>query len=122
MAERSKGPRSKTRHKFQKKLRQRGRPPVTHSLRSFNAGDHVAIVVNPSVHKGQPHSRFHGQTGVVEGRRGTSFVVRVRMGGKYKTVVARPEHLQIHKASQVGKATPADPRVGGTGSTAAGVN
>ncbi|MHB8585200.1 MAG: 50S ribosomal protein L21e [Thermoplasmatota archaeon] len=94
MVVRSKGLRSKTRHKLQKPARARGRPPVTHSLRAYPAGSKVAIVINPSVHDGQPHPRFQGLTGVIVERRGGSFVLEVRVGHKPKTLIARPEHLR----------------------------
>ncbi len=95
MVVRSKGRRSKTRHKLMKEHRDRGMPPITHSLRTYDEGARVAIVLNPSVHKGMPHPRFHGLTGVVQARRGDSYVLTVRAGGKTKTLIARPEHLRI---------------------------
>lgn len=95
MVVRSKGSRSKTRHKLAKTARTRGAPPVTHSLRSYEPGSRVAVVVNGSVHAGMPHHRFHGLTGTVIKKQGGSFVLQVRMGGKMKTVVARPEHLRL---------------------------
>jgi len=54
----------------------------------------VAIVTDPSVHKGMPHRRFHGKTGYVEGKRGTAYVVRVRQGNAMKQIIVRPEHLK----------------------------
>lgn len=94
MVVRSKGPRSKTRHKLSKHARERGAPPVTHSLRSYAPGTRVAVVINASVHRGMPHHRFHGQTGKVVKKQGNAFVVEVRMGGKMKTMIAGPEHLR----------------------------
>ncbi|MBO6084350.1 MAG: 50S ribosomal protein L21e, partial [Candidatus Methanomethylophilaceae archaeon] len=51
------------------------------------------IIIDPSVHKGMPFSRFHGLTGVVIGQRGAAYEVSVKDGNKTKIVVARPEHL-----------------------------
>lgn len=95
MVVRSKGFRSKTRYKLTKEHRERGMPPITHSLRTFEEGAKVAVVINPSVHKGMPHPRFQGATGVVEERRGDAYVLTVRAGGKYKQLIARPEHLRL---------------------------
>lgn len=95
MAVRSRGFRSKTRRKLRKSPRERGNPPVTHSLRTYGEGARVAIVINPAIHKGMPHPRFQGLTGLVTDRRGNSYLVRVRVGGKYKTIIARPEHLRL---------------------------
>ncbi len=94
MAKRSKGTRSKTRHVFRKKPRERGLSPITRALQQFEDGDRVSVVIDPSVHKGMPHRRFHGKTGYVAGRQGTSYLVNVRQGNALKTVIARPEHLR----------------------------
>lgn len=104
MVVRSKGLRSKTRHKLSKHARERGAPPVTHALRSFDAGATVAVVINASVHKGAPHPRFHGLTGKVVKKQGGSFVVQVRAGGKMKLLTARPEHLKLIPAAAFAKA------------------
>ena len=94
MAKRSKGFRSKSRYKMLKEHREKGMPPVTHTLREYAEGTPVAVVINPSVHKGMPHPRFQGLTGLVAGKQGVAFVVKVRVGGMTKTLVARPEHLR----------------------------
>lgn len=94
MVVRSKGPRSKTRHKLMKSARERGNPPVTHTLRTFEPGSQVAIVINPAIQKGQPHPRFHGLTGTVVEKQGDAFVVEVTVGKKVKQLVSRPEHLK----------------------------
>ena len=91
---RSKGLRSKTRGVFQKRPRDRGAPSPNTVLREFPEGARVAIVNNPAVHKGMTHKRFQGQTGVVTGKQGGSFVVAVQHGKKAKTLVVRPEHLK----------------------------
>jgi large subunit ribosomal protein L21e len=101
MVVRSKGFRSKTRHKLQKPARHRGPPPVTHSLRAYEPGTKVAIVLNPSIHTGMPHPRFQGLTGTVVERRGGSFVLRVLVGNKPKVLISRPEHLRVVRDSPV---------------------
>lgn len=60
----------------------------------YKVGDKVHIVINPSVIKGMPHRRFHGKTGEVVGRRGYSYIVKVLLGDKEKTLFIRPEHLR----------------------------
>ena len=94
MVKRSAGLRSKTRHKFGRKPRLRGEPPPSHTLREFAPGVKVDVVVNPSVHGGMPHSRFHGLTGTVVEKRGSAYVVDLPVGNKHKTLVSRPEHLR----------------------------
>jgi large subunit ribosomal protein L21e len=89
----SKGTRTKTRQVLKKKARARGLSPITKAFQVFEAGEKVNIVIDPSVHKGMPFSRFHGLTGVIIGARGAAYEVSVKCGNKTKMVVARPEHL-----------------------------
>ena len=95
MVRRSKGYRSKTRGKLSKHVRQHGLPPVSKVIQDFSPGTKVTIALDPSVVKGQPHSRYHGRTGIVVERRGRAFVVEVRDGGSIKRVISRPEHLMV---------------------------
>jgi large subunit ribosomal protein L21e len=94
MVKASKGIMEKTRQKFRRSPRQRGLSPITRSFQSFEIGERVTIVIDSSVQKGWPHHRFHGMTGTVVGRRGGSFLVDVRFGGRIKQAVVRPEHLR----------------------------
>lgn len=90
---RSIGYRSRTRKLLRKKPRERGLPPPNHTLREFNVNQRVAIKINPSIHKGQPHRRFHGLVGLIMGKRGRAYLVRIKTGNKLKTLIVRPEHL-----------------------------
>ena len=94
MVKRSKGSRNQTRHKLQKKPRQRGLPPVTKTLQKFEVGEKAGIVIDPSIHEGQPHHRFHGLTGVVAGMQGKVYKVDIKVGKKSKTLLVRSEHLK----------------------------
>lgn len=93
MVERSRGSRSKTRQKFRKHAREKGLPRIRRVTQKFDRGDIVHVKIDPSVHRGMPHSRFHGFTGVVSGERGRAYLVKVKDGGKEKTIIASPEHL-----------------------------
>lgn len=97
MAKRSRGWRSGTRKKIQKKKRDRGKLPISRILRTFDVGEMVHIVVEPSVHKGMPHHRFHGSTGKILARRGRAYLVEVRVGNAKKQVFALPAHLKPQK-------------------------
>lgn len=57
-------------------------------------GDRASIVIDSSVHGGQPHHRFHGMTGTVAAKQGRAYVLAVRVGGKTKKAVVAPEHLR----------------------------
>ncbi|HDI10127.1 MAG TPA: 50S ribosomal protein L21e [Euryarchaeota archaeon] len=95
MVERSKGFRSKTRKKLRKNVRERGMMPLSRIMREHSVGDRVAIVIDPSIHKGQPHPRFHGRTGKVIGKRGRAYIIEIYDGNKRKKIFARPEHLRV---------------------------
>jgi large subunit ribosomal protein L21e len=80
-----------------KKVRKRGISPLSSVLVDYEVGQRVDIVINPSVHKGMPHRRYHGRTGVVKDLRGRAVVVDVSLGKAMKTLIIRPEHLRISK-------------------------
>ena len=90
----SRGFRRRTRKVLSKSPRNRGLSPITYEFQDFEVGEKVNIVLDPSIHRGMPHPRFHGKTGTVVGNQGKAFVVEVRDGNKLKTVVSRPEHLR----------------------------
>ena len=98
MVKRSRGFRSSTRSKLRKKPRQRGLSPITSSLKKFEVGEKASIVIDPSIHKGQPHPRFHGLTGVIKGMQGSAYSLDVKVGNKNKILLVRSEHLKKIKA------------------------
>ncbi len=97
MVKKSHGFRARTRSLMSKKVRKRGISPLSSVLVDYEVGQRVDIVINPSVHKGMPHRRYHGRTGVVKDLRGRAVVVDVGLGKAMKTLIIRPEHLKISK-------------------------
>ncbi|WP_440060274.1 50S ribosomal protein L21e [Thermogladius sp. 4427co] len=94
MVKAPKGYRHRTRKLLTKSIRERGAvPPLSRLLIEYKEGDVVHIDINPSVHKGMPHRRYQGKTGVVIGRRGRALIVKVRLGDKDKILFVRPEHV-----------------------------
>lgn len=79
---------------MKKKPRERGLSPITRSLQTFNIGEKAGVVIDPSIHKGQPHPRFHGLTGTVKKRQGNAYLIEIKDGNKTKQVIAKPEHLR----------------------------
>ncbi len=90
----SKGIRQGTRNILRKKPREKGLIPITRALQQFEVGEKARIHLEPSVHKGMPHRRFQGKTGIVSGKQGEAFIIKVKDGNKEKTVISRPEHLR----------------------------
>jgi large subunit ribosomal protein L21e len=68
--------------------------PITHSFIDFEIGEKASVVIDPSVHGGQPHIRFQGLTGEIVGKQGRAYVLEVRAGKKLKQVIIGPEHLK----------------------------
>jgi large subunit ribosomal protein L21e len=94
----SKGYRRKSRSLLRKKVREKGQSGLSRILRTYQPGDRVVVKLDPSVHKGMPHRRFHGKIGIVENTRGQAYVVNVTQGNAVKDIIVRPEHLQPFKA------------------------
>jgi large subunit ribosomal protein L21e len=92
----SKGFRRGARSILRKKPRNRGLQPIGRLLKEYECGDKVVIMIDPSVHKGMPHPRYHGKVSVVEEKRGRAYVVKLVERGKVRTIIARPEHLKPH--------------------------
>jgi large subunit ribosomal protein L21e len=82
---------------MRKRPRERGKLGLSRILYSYQPGDKVVIKIDPSVHKGMPHRRYHGKIGVIKGRRGRAYEVAVTQGDAVKEVIVLPEHLRLHK-------------------------
>ncbi|RLG60349.1 50S ribosomal protein L21e [Candidatus Geothermarchaeota archaeon] len=59
----------------------------------LSVGDKVCIKIDPSVHKGMPHRRYHGKVGIIVGKRGRALEVKTNKGKKEVILIVRPEHL-----------------------------
>lgn len=88
------GKHSKTRYKRTKTARQKGMAPITVHLQEFALGQRVHINVDPSVHSGVPHRRFYGKTGVVAGKQGRCYLVRITDMHATKEIIVHPAHLR----------------------------
>jgi large subunit ribosomal protein L21e len=86
---RSRGYRRRTRSLLKKK----GTTGLSRVLRDYTENQKVVIKLDASQVKGMPHRRFNGLVGVISevGRR--ALTIRVNVGGKVKTVIARKEHV-----------------------------
>jgi len=58
----SQGLRRKSRAALTKKVRERGKMPLTRLLTEYNEGEKVIIKIDPAVHKGMPHKRSRGRS------------------------------------------------------------
>jgi large subunit ribosomal protein L21e len=89
-----KGYQHRTRSLLKRKVREKGKTGLSKVLRDYMPGDRVVVKINPSVHRGMPHRRFHGKVGVIGERRGRAYLVSVPQGDAIKELIVRPEHLE----------------------------
>ncbi len=105
---RNHGLRKGTRHKFSQPHRKHGHPNLTTHLINFRLGDIVDIKANASVHRGMPHSIYHGKTGRVwnVAPRGIGVEVLKRVRGRYirKRICVRKEHVHLSRCEEELKA------------------
>jgi len=94
MGRKAKGYRRKTRSLLRRKPRERGKTGLSTILHEYKPGEKVVIKINPSIHKGMPHRRYHGRVGVITNKRGRAYVVKVAQGDATKEIITRPEHLK----------------------------
>tara|TARA_Y100000310_G_scaffold345483_1_gene465512 strand:+ start:2936 stop:3223 length:288 start_codon:yes stop_codon:yes gene_type:complete len=88
------GFRRKTRRKLSKKVRQKGKFSLTRFFQRLSEGDKVYLVAEPSIQKGMYFPRFHGKAGVVDGKQGSNYYVKIKDGNKPKRLLVHPVHLK----------------------------
>jgi large subunit ribosomal protein L21e len=93
MVKSSKGFRSRSRGLLTKEVRERGMPPITRFLQSFEVGDKVIVRLEASDPHGQPHPRYQGRTCTVVARVGRAYRIEFLDGNKRKELIANPVHL-----------------------------
>ncbi len=92
----SQGLRRKSRAVLTKRVRERGKLPLTRLLTTYSEGEKVIIKIDPAVHKGMPHKRFQGQVATVVAKRGKAYVLAIPQTKITKTIIALPQHLRKH--------------------------
>jgi large subunit ribosomal protein L21e len=86
----SKGFRRKTRALLTKD-RNKG---LSYLLYDYKVGDKVIISIDPSTHKGMPHRRYHGRTGIIQEVFRRALLVSVPFGNKARKLYVRLEHVR----------------------------
>jgi len=94
MVKNSHGFRARTRGLMSKRIRNRGLSSLSKVLIDYEVGQRVDVVIDSGFHKGMPHRRYQGRTGVVKGLRGRAVIIDVGLGKAIKTLIVRREHLQ----------------------------
>ena len=94
MVKRIGGMRRKTRYKLTKEICDRGKVSLTRYLQSFTKGDRVYLAAEPSIQKGMYYPRFMGKSGIVMGKRGKCYEVKIKDFNKEKMLIVHPVHLK----------------------------
>ena len=94
MVKRTQGARMGTRKKLRKNVRSKGKLKIRSYLQKFEVGDTVQVKVDSSHHKGMPYKRFFGKQGKIVEKRGKSYLIAIKEGGKTKSVLCSPVHLK----------------------------
>ena len=82
-----------------KPIRTRGKLQLSRYFQSFNEGDRVSVVRERAIKSNFP-VRLQGSTGVVEGKRGKAYIVKIRTQNKEKSFLIEPIHLKKIKSSK----------------------
>jgi large subunit ribosomal protein L21e len=76
-----------------KKQREHGKLSLSRYFQDFKEGDRVAVIrelaMNPKFPK-----QLQGRSGVVESKRGRSYIVKIKDLNKDKTYIIHPVHLK----------------------------
>ncbi|MBP1449774.1 MAG: 50S ribosomal protein L21e [Thermoproteus sp.] len=90
MPKRTHGYRYKSRKLLSKKPRERGIRGLSRLLYEYKEGDKVVIDVDPTFIKTAPHRRYQGKVGVVVGKQGDAYIVKV---GRKTKIVTTADHI-----------------------------
>jgi len=93
MTKRTGGQRRKTRSKFRKNEKEKGKISIKRYFQQLEKGERVLLMADPSVHKGMYFRRFHAKSGIISGKQGSCYTIKLKDGNKEKTVTVHPIHL-----------------------------
>ncbi|MCB2171959.1 50S ribosomal protein L21e [archaeon] len=93
----SKGIRRKSRSALTKKVRDKGRLPLSRLLTSYEEGEKVVINIDSGIHKAMPHKRYQGKVATIVGQRGKAYVMEIPQRKTVKTIITTAHHIRKHK-------------------------
>lgn len=76
-----------------KKVRTKGKLSLSKYFQELNKEDSVAVVRESAVQSSFP-TRLQGKTGLVEGKRGKAYIVKIKDQNKEKKFLIEPIHLK----------------------------
>ena len=88
------GNRRKTRSKFRKNIKDRGKISIASFLQKLEKGDKVLLKADTGYQRGMYFRRFHGKSGIVDKKQGNCYYISIKDGNKEKNVLVHPVHLR----------------------------
>ena len=76
-----------------KNVREKGKVKLSRMFQSLNIGDRVSIEKELSEKAGF-HKRLQGRTGVIEGKRGQAYIIKMKDFNAEKRYLIKPIHLK----------------------------
>lgn len=92
MVKSSKGFRRRTRNRLSTKFRVKFKSEG--AVKALAVNQRVVVRQNGSTSKGMPHPKYLGKIGMVTGKRGNAYIVKINIGKKQKEIIAAPQHLK----------------------------
>jgi len=83
-----------------KSIRTRGKLKFSRYFQELDEGDFITIHEEKSVQSSFP-KRLQGRTGIIEEKRGKSYIIKIKDGNKNKKFLINPIHLK--KIKQIKK-------------------
>lgn len=77
-----------------KEPRERGRPGLRRLLYEYKEGDTVVIDICSNFISTAPHRRYQGRAGIVVGKRGRAYLIKVREGDSEKLIITTKDHIK----------------------------
>lgn len=90
--------------KSTKKTREKGKIKLSNYFQEFDEGDTVAVIRERSLQPGFPET-IQGRTGVISGKRGSSYEVKIKDSNKEKKYFIEPIHLKKIKTHKLQEKT-----------------
>lgn len=76
-----------------KRLREKGKTRLSEYFKELKNGERVAVVMDLAERPNFP-KRMQGKTGIVDGKRGKSYIVKINDYDQEKTFIIKPVHLK----------------------------
>ncbi|MFC1802653.1 50S ribosomal protein L21e [Thermoproteota archaeon] len=93
----SSGTRRKSRSALTKKVREKGRLPLSRLLIKYEEGEKVVVNIDPGIHKAMPHKRYQGKVATVVGQRGKAYILEIPQRKTVKIIITTAHHIRKHQ-------------------------